>query len=158
MKQSKKITALLILSLCAALALFYRRSLPLPKIFPGLDLSQCASITLQGDYYEKSPRESVAYHQTFTQESEEFEQILSLLQQAEFRRSLWGLIPHKGIRSHPLQTGDIRWEIHCIFPDGGLWVQNFFGDFTLSFQETSSLPVTPVSSQWVDSVTAIMTK
>ncbi|MBM6918803.1 hypothetical protein [Intestinimonas butyriciproducens] len=158
MKLRKKTPVLLVLVLCIALALFYRRSLPLPKIFPGLDLSQCASITLQGDYYKESPRESVTYHQTFTPENKEFEQILSLLKQAEFRRSLWGLIPSQGTRTHPLQTGDIRWEIHCIFPDGGLWVQNFFGDFTLSFQETSSLPVTPVSSQWVDSVTAIMTK
>ena len=158
MKQRKKTIILLILSLCAALALFYRRSLPLQQLLPGLDLSQCTSITLQGDFYEESPRESVAYNRTFTPENKEFEQILALLKQAEFRRSLWGLIPNKGTRTHPLQTGDIRWEIHCVFPDSSLRVHNFFGDFTLSFQETSSLPVAPVSSQWADVVTAIIKK
>lgn len=120
MKQRKKTIILLIFSLCAALALFYRRSLPLQKLLPGLDLSQCTSITLQGDFYEESPRESVAYNRTFTPENKEFEQILALLKQAEFRRSLWGLIPNKGTRTHPLQTGDIRWEIHCVFPDSNL--------------------------------------
>ena len=62
------------------------------------------------------------------QANKEFEQILALLKQAEFRRSLWGLIPNKGTRTHPLQTGDIRWEIHCVFPDSSLRVHNFFGD------------------------------
>ena len=158
MKHRRKTMFLLILILCIALALFYRRSLPLQKLLPGLDLSQCASITLQGDFYEESPRESVTYNETFTPEEEEFGQILALLKQAEFRRSLWGLIPNKGVRTHPLRTGDIRWEIHCVFPDSSLRVHNFFGDFTLSFQETSSLPVAPVSSQWVDAVTTIITK
>ncbi len=158
MKHRRKTMFLLILILCIALALFYRRSLPLQKLLPGLDLSQCASITLQGDFYEESPRESVTYNETFTPEEEEFGQILALLKQAEFRRSLWGLIPNKGVRTHPIRTGDIRWEIHCVFPDSSLRVHNFFGDFTLSFQETSSLPVAPVSSQWVDAVTTIITK
>ena len=158
MKHRRKTMFLLILILCIALALFYRRSLPLQNLLPGLDLSQCASITLQGDFYEESPRESVTYNETFTPEEEEFGQILALLKQAEFRRSLWGLIPNKGVRTHPIRTGDIRWEIHCVFPDSSLRVHNFFGDFTLSFQETSSLPVAPVSFQWVDAVTTIITK
>ena len=158
MKNCKKVILLLLLAFFSVLALFYRRSLPLEKIFPTLDLSQCTRITLQGEFYKKSPRESIAYHRAFGPGEEEFDQLLSLLKQANFRRSLWGLLPGKGTRSHPIQTGDLQWEIHCLFPDSSLRVQNFFGDFTLNFKETSSLPVLPASSQWADAVTDFLTK
>ena len=77
------------------------------------------------------------------QGSEAFEEVLGLLYDCRYRRTLRDLLVH-GTRTHAVQPGDFQWELRLAFegvelPDGGvgsgpmLHVQYWYGELDFHF-------------------------
>ena len=118
-KKRRAATAAVVLLLCAGY-LFYTRPVALGQIYPMLEAGECVGIS--GFFSVGSQEERSEF--TLTQDSEAFEEVLGLLYNCRYRRTLRDLLVH-GTRTHAVQPGDFQWELWLAFegvelPDGGV--------------------------------------
>lgn len=137
-KKGRAATAAVVLLLCAGY-LFYTRPVALGQIYPMLEAGECVGIS--GFFSVGSQQERSEFAPP--QGSEAFEEVLGLLYDCRYRRTLRDLLVH-GTRTHAVQPGDFQWELWLAFegvelPDGGvgsgpmLHVQYWYGELDFHF-------------------------
>ena len=142
----------------------HTRPLTIEERYPVIDLSQCTLIS--GYFNDGTGDENERF--TISPDDSHFDELIDLFQSAEFRTRLRNILP-RGIKIHPLQDGDYKWEVmfrfeNVLFPSGDigsgdmLHISNFFGDIDLSFDGQQVECSVKKQDEWLDDVMSIITQ
>ena len=161
--KKKRMIAVLLLCIVVAI-LIYTRPLTIEERYPVLDLSQC---TLISGYFDNGTGvEDTRF--TISPEDPHFDELMERFRSTEFRTSLRTIF-FRGVKIHPYQDGDYKWEVmlrfeDVLFPSGDigsgdmLHISNFYGDIDLSFDGQQVECSVKNQDEWLNNVMSIITR
>lgn len=138
----KKSTPLAVVALVILLCLAYTQPQTLHQRYPAIQLADCDQIRILASE-EVGPDQRAEYDVTVVPGDPAFDQLMELLNDRNFSRSLRTLFP-VGTNRHMTQPGDFQWELIFDYeesvpmPDGSagsgalLTVRNFYGQLSVS--------------------------
>lgn len=122
MKQKKSRLALLAAAAVFLIfCLWYTAPRTAEQLFPEFSWENATDFVGTYDYYTapdhpaNAPTQHHGTTESIPMDSEEGQEILALLKDVKYRRSLWNLIPTNGTRYHAIQPGDISLSLWVNF-------------------------------------------
>ena len=164
--KKKILYGILVFILLAAVgsALFYTRPVTLNQLYPFLDFSQCAEMH---GYYSVG---NLAEDSQFSVKSEDadFPQLMKLIEEKKFRRSLSGLLS-SGTKIHRTQDEDFFWEVmlhleNQRFPDGSIGsgsiihIRNFFGKVSVYCADKDFICKMKMDDPWLVNIMKLISQ
>ncbi len=155
MKTKHKII-LLIAIICLIFAVNYTKSITISEISGGMDITNYTSARA---YYNIAP---MVEDEEVELEGEELAELLKLLGEQNFSKSLTNLLP-QGNKSHRVRDGDFHWGITLhtykeVLSDGSsisgdiLHISNFYGNLEIRFDGESCIYTVDNQQKWLKSV------
>ena len=144
-KKKRRILLLLVVLALLVSALWYTAPRTAEDLFPDFQWDRVTYVSGAYDRYEendhpaKAPLWFYGVAEAIPIDSAEGQALLTLLQNTEYRRSLWNLIPSTGARSYgPLQPGDLDISVNFVVDGepGYLTVRFYFDEMIVNTGES----------------------